>query len=66
MNHPLIANSNAKVRHQQMIGDAANARLAKALQAGKAKPSFFALLFGRDKASQAGTGLKQQAESKVW
>ncbi len=58
MNHPLIANSNAKARHQQMIDDAANARRAKALQAGQAKPSFFARLFSRDKAPKASTSLK--------
>ncbi len=58
MNHPVIASGNAKARHQQMIDDAANARRAKALQAGQAKPSFFARLFGMDKAPKASTSLK--------
>ncbi len=64
MKHPLIANSNAKARHQQMIDDAANARRAKALQAGQAKPSFFARLFSRDKAPRVAGRLNTQAEGK--
>ena len=53
MNHPYIANSNAKLVYQQKLDAAANARRLKALQGKRVKPSFFQLIFGRRSSKSA-------------